>query len=117
MTETMIGAVLNYGVLGVIAVIFLKSYYEDKGDSKKFKEKLLDNEKQMAVILSQTVETVAKNNSIIKNTESMHKEMDRKLEEIDEKLNDLIRNSNQFEVIQAISSIKELIIELVEEEK
>lgn len=114
MTEAMVGAILNYGVLGVIAVIFLKSYYEDKEDSKRFKENLLDNEKQMAIILSQTMDTVAKNNSIIKNTENMHKEMDEKLEKIENTLNRLVENSNQYEVIQAVTSIKKMLIEIFE---
>lgn len=114
MTEAMIGAVLNYGVLGVITIIFFRSYYEDKEDSKRFQEKLLDNEKQMAIILSQTMDTVAKNNSIIKNTENMHKEMDKKLEKIENTLNSLVESSNQYEVIQAVTSIKEMLIEIFE---
>lgn len=112
MEQAVVNVVANYGVLGIIFLVFIKSYYEDKKESKDFKLKQIEHEKDLAVILSQTKDAMQENKRVIKNTEKMHEDLDDKIVLIDQKLNKLIESDNQVEIIKTVNSIRDMLQEL-----
>ena len=69
-------ALVNYGVLGIIAVVFFKQYFDDKKETKEFKSKQMEHEKEMAVILNDATRATTDYKEVIKDTRVIHDELD-----------------------------------------
>ena len=77
---------LTYGPLGVIAVVFFTGYWDDKKNREAFDSKRMEHEKQMAVIIAEATKTINGNHEVIKDTRSIHDDMDQTLVEINQSL-------------------------------
>ena len=131
MQDIVLDQLLNYGILGVIAIVFFKDYYDGKKEAIKAEDRRiiretesekvrLDHEKALAVVLSQSTTVVAENQAIIKDTKRMHEDMDMAIERIELKIDDLTEkinqdNAKQLEVITTLQWIKDTLRSLGEE--
>lgn len=131
MQDIVLDQLLNYGILGVIAIVFFKDYYDGKKEAIKAEERRiiretesekvrLDHEKALAVVLSQSTTVVTENQAIIKDTKRMHEDMDMAIERIELKIDDLTEkisqdNAKQLEVITTLQWIKDTLRSLGEE--
>ena len=77
---------LTYGPLGAIAVVFFRGYFDDKKRNEAFDAKRMEHEKQMAVIIAEATKVINSNHEIVKDTRSIHDDMDQTLVEINQSL-------------------------------
>ena len=103
MEEMTINLIANYGVLGMIAFVFFRGYYEDKKRAYEFNEKVLTFQERMGEILNDSTVTLKGNHRIIKDTKTMHDVMDRKIDEIMKKM---ATAENQVEIIKAVNELR-----------
>ncbi len=103
MEEMTANLIANYGVLGMIAIVFFRGYYEDKKRAYEFNEKVLAFQERMGEILNDSTVTMKGNHSIIKDTKTMHDVMDRKIDEIMKKM---ATAENQVEIIKAVNELR-----------
>lgn len=131
MEPATLNQLLNYGVLGVIAIVFFKDYFDkQKRDSLVEERRIirdletekarLEHERALAVVLSQSTSVVVENQSIIKDTKRMHEDMDMAIERIEVKIDDLTEKLaqdeiKQLEVISTLQWIKDTLRALGEE--
>ena len=111
MDPSTLNQLLNYGVLGVIAVVFFKDYFEkQKRDSEAEERRIerdtsietarLEHERALAIILSESTNAVTQNQEVIKGTKRMHEDMDIAIERIESKIDELSEKISQEEVKQ-----------------
>lgn len=111
MDPSTLNQLLNYGVLGVIAVVFFKDYFEkQKRDSQAEERRIerdtsietarLEHERALAIILSESTNAVTQNQEVIKGTKRMHEDMDIAIERIESKIDELSEKISQEEVKQ-----------------
>ena len=111
MDPSTLNQLLNYGVLGVIAVVFFKDYFEkQKRDSQAEERRIerdtsietarLEHERALAIILSESTNAVTQNQEVIKGTRRMHEDMDIAIERIESKIDELSEKISQEEVKQ-----------------
>ena len=86
MTAEALNLLFTYGPLGVIAVVFFTGYFDDKKTSKEFDTKRMEHEKSMAVIMSDATKVINSNHEIVKDTRSIHDDMDQTLVEINQSI-------------------------------
>ena len=86
MTAEALNLLFTYGPLGVIAVVFFTGYFDDKKTSKEFDTKRMEHEKQLAVIMSDATKVIQNNHDLVKDTRSIHDDMDQTLVEINQSL-------------------------------
>ena len=86
MTDPIVNLMLTYGPLGAIAIVFFRSYFDDKKRSDDFDAKRMEHEKQMAVIMADATKVIQGNHEIVKDTRSIHDDMDLTLVEINQSL-------------------------------
>lgn len=103
MEEMTMNILANYGVLGLIAIVFFRGYFEDKKKGYEFDEKVLEFQERMGVILNDSNATIKGNHEIIKDTKSMHSLMDEKIEEI---MKRMATAENQVEIIKAVNELR-----------
>ena len=131
MQDAVLNQLLNYGILGVIAIVFFKDYYDGKREALKAEERRivretdleklrLEHERALAVVLSQSTAVVTENQTIIKDTKRMHEDMDMAIERIELKIDDLTEKiaqdeAKQLEVINTLKWIKDTLRSLGEE--
>lgn len=119
MQDAILDQLLNYGVLGVIFVVFFKDYFDkQKRDSAAEERRIvrdaeserlrLEHERALAVVLSQSTSVVTENQTIIKDTKRMHEDMDMAIERIELKIDDLTEKITQDEIkqLEVISTLK-----------
>lgn len=132
MDPSTLNQLLNYGVLGVIAVVFFKDYFEkQKRDSQAEERRIerdtsietarLEHERALAIILSESTNAVTQNQEVIKGTKRMHEDMDITIERIESKIDELSEKISQeevkqLEVLSTLLWIKETLRGLGEEE-
>lgn len=132
MDPSTLNQLLNYGVLGVIAVVFFKDYFEkQKRDSQAEERRIerdtsietarLEHERALAIILSESTNAVTRNQEVIKGTKRMHEDMDIAIERIESKIDELSEKISQeevkqLEVLSTLLWIKETLRGLGEEE-
>lgn len=132
MDPSTLNQLLNYGVLGVIAVVFFKDYFEkQKRDSQAEERRIerdtsietarLEHERALAIILSESTNAVTQNQEVIKGTKRMHEDMDIAIERIESKIDELSEKISQeevkqLEVLSTLLWIKETLRGLGEEE-
>lgn len=111
MDPSTLNQLLNYGVLGVIAVVFFKDYFEkQKRDSQAEERRIerdtsietarLEHERALAIILNESTNAVTQNQEVIKGTKRMHEDMDIAIERIESKIDELSEKISQEEVKQ-----------------
>ena len=111
MDPSTLNQLLNYGVLGAIAVVFFKDYFEkQKRDSEAEERRIerdtsietarLEHERALAIILSESTNAVTQNQEVIKGTKRMHEDMDIAIERIESKIDELSEKISQEEVKQ-----------------
>ena len=111
MDPSTLNQLLNYGVLGVIAVVFFKDYFEkQKRDSQAEERRIerdtsvetarLEHERALAIILNESTNAVTRNQDVIKGTKRMHEDMDIAIERIESKIDELSEKISQDEVKQ-----------------
>lgn len=111
MDPSTLNQLLNYGVLGVIAVVFFKDYFEkQKRDGEAEERRIkrdtevetarLEHERALAIILNESTHAVTENQSVIKGTKRMHEDMDIAIERIESKIDELSEKISQEEVKQ-----------------
>ena len=131
MQDAILDQLLNYGVLGVIFIVFFKDYFDkQKRDSATEERRIirdaeseklrLEHERALAVVLSQSTTVVTENQTIIKDTKRMHEDMDMAIERIELKIDDLTEKITQdeikqLEVINTLKWIKDTLRSLGEE--
>lgn len=103
MEQQITNLLANYGVLGIIAVVFFRGYFDDKKKSYEFNEKVLAFQKEMAVILNKSNETLEGNHLIIKDTRIIHDDMNERIDEIFKKM---ATCDNQVEIIKALNDLR-----------
>ena len=103
MEELTMNLLANYGVLGLIAVVFFRGYFEDKKKAYEFNEKVLAFQERMGAILNDSTTTIQGNHTIIKDTKAMHDLMDKKIDEIMKKM---ATAENQVEIIKAVNELR-----------
>lgn len=132
MDPSTLNQLLNYGVLGVIAVVFFKDYFEkQKRDSQAEERRIerdtsietarLEHERALAIILNESTNAVTRNQDVIKGTKRMHEDMDIAIERIESKIDELSEkifqdDAKQLEVLSTLLWIKETLRGLGEEE-
>lgn len=131
MDPSTLNQLLNYGVLGVIAVVFFKDYFEkQKRDGEAEERRIkrdtevetarLEHERALAIILNESTSAVTENQSVIKGTKRMHEDMDIAIERIESKIDELSDKISQdqvkqLEVLSTLLWIKETLRGLGEE--
>lgn len=132
MDPSTLNQLLNYGVLGVIAIVFFKDYFEKQKRDTQTEErrierealgenKRLEHERALAVILNESTTAVTENQRVIKDTKRMHEDLDITIDRIESKIDELSdtisRNEGQhLEVLSTLLWIKETLRGLGEEE-
>lgn len=131
MDPSTLNQLLNYGVLGVIAVVFFKDYFEkQKRDSEAEERRIerdtsietarLEHERALAIILNESTNAVTQNQDVIKGAKRMHEDMDIAIERIESKIDELSEKISQdqvkqLEVLSTLLWIKETLRGLGEE--
>lgn len=131
MDPSTLNQLLNYGVLGVIAIVFFKDYFEkQKRDGEAEERRIkrdtevetarLEHERALAIILNESTSAVTENQSVIKGTKRMHEDMDIAIERIESKIDELSDKISQdqvkqLEVLSTLLWIKETLRGLGEE--
>lgn len=131
MDPSTLNQLLNYGVLGVIAVVFFKDYFEkQKRDSEAEERRIkrdtevetarLEHERALAIILNESTSAVTENQAVIKGAKRMHEDMDIAIERIESKIDELSEKISQdqvkqLEVLSTLLWIKETLRGLGEE--
>ena len=103
MEDATFNLLANYGVLGLIAIVFFRGYFEDKKRNYEFNEKALAFQERMGVLLNDSNITIKGDHDIIKDTKAMHDLMDKKIEEIMKKM---ATAENQVEIIKAVNELR-----------
>ena len=103
MEEITMNILANYGVLGLIAIVFFRGYFEDKKKGYEFNEKVLEFQERMGVILNDSNATIKGDQEIIRDAKSMHSLMDEKIEEI---MKRMATAENQVEIIKAVNELR-----------
>ena len=110
MDPSTLNQLLNYGVLGVIAIVFFKDYFEKQKRDTQTEErrierealgenKRLEHERALAIILNESTTAVTENQRVIKDTKRMHEDLDITIDRIESKideLSDTIRGEGGF---------------------
>lgn len=109
--EAQLTFLVNYGVLGIIAYVFFKGYFDDKKNQREMHDKQIQHEKEMAVILNKSTETISTTQSVIKESvdlskdaKSMHQDMDEKIQRI---FDEMATAQNQYELIKAVNELRQ----------
>ena len=103
MEDATFNLLANYGVLGLIAIVFFRGYFEDKKRNYEFNEKVLAFQERMGSILNESTSTLKGNHVIIRDTKQMHDIMDKKIAEIMDKM---ATAENQVEIIKAVNELR-----------
>ena len=103
MEDATFNLLANYGVLGLIAIVFFRGYFEDKKRNYEFNEKVLAFQERMGSILNESTSTLKGNHVIIRDTQQMHDIMDKKIAEIMDKM---ATAENQVEIIKAVNELR-----------
>lgn len=102
---------LNYGILGIIAIFYFKNNKEDREEKKDMHEKQLEQTERMICVIEN-------NSSLIRDTKTIHNNLDQKVEEmkadiayIKEELN---KNSDKDnEILTVLNKLEENFKELI----
>ena len=103
MEDATFNLLANYGVLGLIAIVFFRGYFEDKKRNYEFNEKVLAFQERMGSILNESTSTLKGNQVIIRDTQQMHDILDKKIAEIMDKM---ATAENQVEIIKAVNELR-----------
>ena len=103
MEDAAFNLLANYGVLGLIAIVFFRGYFEDKKRNYEFNEKVLAFQERMGSILNESTSTLKGNQVIIRDTQQMHDILDKKIAEIMDKM---ATAENQVEIIKAVNELR-----------
>lgn len=103
MEDVTFNILANYGVLGLIAIVFFRGYFEDKKRNYEFNEKVLAFQERMGILLNDSNITIKGNHDIIKDTKAMHDLMDEKIIDI---MKRMATAENQVEIIKAVNELR-----------
>lgn len=90
-------ALMNYGVLGIVAIVFFTQYFDDRKTTKVMRELQMQHEKDMAVMLNDTRQSVDANSTLLTSTAQIHADMDKTLTSINHSVEELKAQVSKYE--------------------
>ena len=113
--EQLITVMVEQGITAVLAIVFIITYFGDKKDSKEYRITQLEHEKDLAIIMRDSTRIMDDLKVVTDTSVEIHKDLDSRVRSIDEKLNSLIESSNHYETISAITEVRQLLSDFIED--
>lgn len=106
---------LNYGILGVIAIFYFKDNKEDRAEKKEMHNKQIEQSERMITV-------VQTNSSVLEETKGIHEDMSKTIEEMRNDIAYLKEEVNKKgdkddEILNVVNKLESNLKELIENTK
>lgn len=106
---------LNYGILGIIAIFYFRDNKEDRSEKKEMHNKQIEQSERM-------IQVVQANSSVLEETRSIHEDMSKTIEEMRQDIAYLKEEVNKKgdkddEILNVVNKLESNLKELIENTK